>query len=74
MKERPVDLERAVVAHDQTPVVSQPADGALDDPAAATAPQGPANCNAQSPRFSVHLTTRHWAKLALRAKTTTSCP
>jgi hypothetical protein len=33
MKERPVDLERAVIAHDQAPVVPQPADGAFDDPA-----------------------------------------
>src|ERR1700752_1640820 len=33
MKERPVDLERAVIAHDQAPSSPQPADGAFDDPA-----------------------------------------
>jgi len=31
MKERPVDLERAVVAYHQAPIIPQPADGALDD-------------------------------------------
>ena len=42
MKERPVDLERAVIAHNQAPVIPQPANGALHDPAAAIAPQGAA--------------------------------
>src|SRR5947207_4460836 len=42
MKERPVDLERAVLAHNQAPVIPQPANGALHDPAAAIAPQGAA--------------------------------
>jgi len=42
MKERPVDLERAVIAHDQAPEVSQPADGALDDPTPPVPPQRPA--------------------------------
>jgi hypothetical protein len=32
MKERPVDLERAVIAYDQAPIISQPADGALHNP------------------------------------------
>jgi hypothetical protein len=31
MKEGSVDLERAVIAHDQAPVVPQPADGAFDN-------------------------------------------
>src|SRR5260370_40628590 len=39
MKERPGDLERAVVAHDQAPEVSQPADGAFDNPASPIPPQ-----------------------------------
>ncbi len=39
MKERPVNLERAVVAHYQAAVVPQPADGSLDDPAAPIPPQ-----------------------------------
>jgi hypothetical protein len=39
MKERPVDLERAVIAHDQAPIISQPADGAFDDPTAPIPPQ-----------------------------------
>src|SRR5438105_4922130 len=42
MKERPVDLERAVIAHNQAPVIPQPANGALHEPAAAIAPQGAA--------------------------------
>jgi hypothetical protein len=32
MKERPVDLDRAIVAHIQTPVIPQPADGAFHNP------------------------------------------
>jgi hypothetical protein len=39
MKERAVDLERAVVAHDQTPEVSEPSVGAFDDPSPPIAPQ-----------------------------------
>src|SRR6266571_5381722 len=39
MKERPIDLERAVIAHNQAPVIPQPADGTLDDPAAPIPPQ-----------------------------------
>ena len=31
MKERPVNLQRAVIAHNQTTEVTEPADGALDD-------------------------------------------
>src|SRR5437867_455461 len=42
MKERPVDLERAVIAHNQAPVIPQPANSALHDPAASVAPQGAA--------------------------------
>ena len=42
MKERPVDLERAVIAHNQAPVIPQPANGALHNTAAAIAPQGAA--------------------------------
>jgi len=40
MKERTVDCERTVVAHDQTPEVSQPSVGALHDPSPSVAPQG----------------------------------
>src|SRR5579864_173920 len=39
MKERSVDLQRAVVAHHQAAVVPQPADSALDDPAMPIPPQ-----------------------------------
>src|SRR5712691_11165895 len=39
MKEGPVDLERAVVTYNQAPVIPQPADGTLDDPAAPVPPQ-----------------------------------
>src|SRR6266568_4662783 len=39
MKERPVDLQRAVVAHDQTPVIPQPADGTFHDPTPPVSPQ-----------------------------------
>src|SRR2546428_2328002 len=39
MKERPVDLKRAVVADDQAPVVSQPTDRAFHGPATLVAPQ-----------------------------------
>src|SRR5713226_9519952 len=39
MKERPVDLERAVIAHHQTPEVSQPTDGAFHDPTPPVSPQ-----------------------------------
>jgi hypothetical protein len=39
MKERPVDLERAIIAHDQAPVIPQPADGTLDDPTPPIPPQ-----------------------------------
>src|SRR6266581_7680525 len=39
MKEHPVDLERAVVAHDQTPVIPQPADGTFHDPTPPVSPQ-----------------------------------
>jgi hypothetical protein len=34
MKERSINLERAVIANNQAPVIPQPADGAVDDPAA----------------------------------------
>ena len=40
MKKRPVDGERAVVAHDQAPIVPDPADGALHDPAPLVSPEG----------------------------------
>ena len=39
MKERSINSERAIMAHYQTPVIAQPADGAFDDPAASIAPQ-----------------------------------
>ena len=39
MKERPVDSERAVVADDQAPEVSQPTDGAFHDPTPPVSPQ-----------------------------------
>jgi len=39
MKKCPVDLERAVIAHNETSVIPQPADGTLDDPAAPIPPQ-----------------------------------
>ncbi len=41
MKERAMDRERAVVAHDQLSEVSKPSIGALHDPSPAIAPQGP---------------------------------
>jgi len=40
MKERAIDRERAVVAHDQASEVSQPGVGALHDPSPSVAPQG----------------------------------
>ena len=42
MKERLIDRERAVIAHDQPPIVTQPADSAFHDPAPFVAPQGTA--------------------------------
>jgi hypothetical protein len=39
MKERAVDVQRAVVAHDQSPEIAEPADRALDDPTSPVAPQ-----------------------------------
>ena len=39
MKERAIDRERAVVAHDQAPEVSQPGVGAFHDPSPPVAPQ-----------------------------------
>ena len=39
MKEGPVDRERAVVAYDQAPEVTEPSVGAFDNPASAVAPQ-----------------------------------
>ena len=39
MKERAIDRERAVVAHDQAPEVSQPCVGAFHDPSPPIAPQ-----------------------------------
>lgn len=39
MKERAVDGERAVVAYDQAPKVSQPGVGAFHDPSPSIAPQ-----------------------------------
>jgi hypothetical protein len=42
MKEAAIDGERAVVTHYQAPVVPEPSDGALDDPAALVPPKGPA--------------------------------
>ena len=39
MKEGTVDRERAVVAHDQAPEVTEPGVGAFDNPASAVAPQ-----------------------------------
>src|SRR6266852_1182202 len=42
MKERAIDGERAVVAHDQAPKVPKPRVGAFDDPSPSVAPQGSA--------------------------------
>src|SRR6202158_213677 len=42
MKEGPIDRERAVVAHDQAPEVSQPGVGAFHDPSPSVPPQSPA--------------------------------
>jgi hypothetical protein len=42
MKERPVDGERVIIAHDQAPEIPQPADGALADLAPPVPLQGPA--------------------------------
>ena len=39
MKERPVDVERTVIAHDESAKVSQPSECALDRPAPSVAPQ-----------------------------------
>lgn len=39
MKEPAVDCQRAVVAHSESPEVTQPGDGALDDPVALVTPQ-----------------------------------
>ena len=39
MKEAAIDGERAVVAHDQSPVVPKPSDGALHDPAPLVPPE-----------------------------------
>src|SRR6516162_2656073 len=39
MKERPVDLERAIVAHHQAPEIAQPRVGALDNATTLIAPQ-----------------------------------
>ena len=39
MKERPIDGERAVVAHDQAAEVAEPSEGAFHDPAPPVAPQ-----------------------------------
>ena len=39
MKERPVDLERAVITHHQAPEIAQPGVGALDDPTTLIPPQ-----------------------------------
>ncbi len=39
MKERPVDLQRTVIAHDESAKVSEPGEGALDRPAPFVAPQ-----------------------------------
>src|SRR5208282_6752070 len=41
MKERPVDFERAVIAHHETAEISQPSEGALYRPASFVAPQDP---------------------------------
>jgi hypothetical protein len=40
MKEAAIDCQRAVVAHNQTPIVPEPTDGALDDPAPLIPPEG----------------------------------
>src|SRR6202162_2198491 len=42
MKEGPIDRERAVVAHDQAPEVSQPGVGSFHDPSPSVPPQSPA--------------------------------
>src|ERR1700692_4528579 len=39
MKERAIDGERTVVAHNQAPEVSEPGVGAFDDPSPSVAPQ-----------------------------------
>ena len=39
MKESAIDLERAVVAHDQAPEVTEPGVGAFDNPSPPVAPQ-----------------------------------
>ena len=39
MKERAIDRERAVVAHDQAPEVTEPGVGAFDNPSPSVAPQ-----------------------------------
>jgi hypothetical protein len=39
MKERPVDLERTIIVHNESTKVSEPGEGALDRPAPFVAPQ-----------------------------------
>ena len=39
MKERAIDRERAVVAHDQAPEVTEPGVGAFDNPSSPVTPQ-----------------------------------
>src|ERR1700682_2513336 len=54
MKERAVDLERAVIAYDQAPEVSEPADRALDDPTSPVSPQlAPILCGRTNPPLSM---------------------
>ena len=48
MKERAVDGQRSVIAHDQAAVVADPADGSLDDPAPFVAPKGATVLRARS--------------------------
>jgi hypothetical protein len=39
MKECLIDSQRTIIAHDQAPIIPQPTDGALDNPAAPIPPQ-----------------------------------
>ncbi len=54
MKERAVDVQRAVVAHNQSPEIAEPADGALIDPTSPVSPQlAPILCGRTNPPLSM---------------------
>jgi len=51
---RTVDVQRAVIAHDQSPEIAEPADGALTDPTSPLSPQlAPILCGRTNPPLSM---------------------